>query len=168
MAHGESDGADGGAGEALDAANQATEIAGTEVGEDVRGGDAALPWLLGSGWTRRTTMRSFWIGRRGEWWSVAVAMASGGDGDSRVARGRESGEGERGSREREEVEGVEGVSVASRGSRGGCHGEAGGGGLRVRACVRCPSSWQRRKKTRGEEEVGWAGSSGLGCWWATR
>jgi len=43
----------------------------------------------------RTTLRSFWIGRRGEWWSVAVAMASGGDGDSRVARGRESGEGER-------------------------------------------------------------------------
>ena len=45
-------------------------------------------------------MRSFWIGRRGDWWSVAVAMASGGDGDSRVARGRESGKGERGSRER--------------------------------------------------------------------
>ena len=88
MAHSESDGADGGAGEALDAANQATEIAGTEVGEDVRGGDAALPWLLGSGWTRRTTMRSFWIGRRGEWWSVAVAMASGGDGDSRVSSGK--------------------------------------------------------------------------------
>ena len=51
--------------------------------------------------------------------------------------------------------GGEGVSVASRGSRGGCHGEAGGGGLRVRACVRCPSSWQRRKRTRGRRR--WAG-----------
>ena len=36
-----------------------------------------------------------------------MAMANGGNGDSRVARGRESGEGERVSREREAVEGVE-------------------------------------------------------------
>jgi len=43
VAHDESDGADGGAEEALDAANQATEIAGTKVEEDVRDGDAALP-----------------------------------------------------------------------------------------------------------------------------
>jgi len=79
VAHGESDGADGGAGEALDAANQATEIAGTEVGEDVRGGDAALPWLLGSGWTRRTTMRSSEIRRGSEGVAVAAAVTNGGD-----------------------------------------------------------------------------------------
>ena len=69
-------------------------------------------------------------------------------------------------REREEVEGVEGVSVASRGSRGGCHGEAGGGGLRVRACVRCPSSWQRRKKTRGRRR--WLGRGRSRAGWAAR
>ena len=85
-----------------------------------------------------------------------------------VTRGRENRGGGGGPERERGGAGGEGGSVASRGSRGGCHGEAGGGGLRVRACVRCPSSWQRRKKTRGEEEVGWAGSSGLGCWWATR
>ena len=68
------------------------------------------------------------------------------------------------SREREAVEGVEGSSVASRGSRGGCHGEAGGGGLRVRACVRCPSSWQGGRRQGGGVEMGWAGQVGLvGC-----
>ena len=164
MAHGESDGADGGAGDALDAANQATEIAGTEVEEDVRGGDAALPWLLGSGWTRRTTMRYFWIGRRGEWWSVAVAMASGGDGDSRVARGRESGEGERGSREREAVEG----------GRGRLRGVARGSGRLPRRSRRWPASARVRparscfvrwhgKKTGEGGQVGWAaGGAGPG------
>ena len=85
MAHGESDGADGGAGEALDAANQATEIAGTEVEEDVRGGDAALPWLLGSGWTRRTTMRSSGIRRGSEGVAVAAAVTNGGDEPIRVS-----------------------------------------------------------------------------------
>ena len=159
MAHGESDGADGGAGEAVDAANQATEIAGTEVGEDVRGGDAALPWLLGSGWTRRTTMRSFWIGRRGEWWSVAVAMASGGDGDSRVARGRESGEGERGPERERRSRGVEAVFVASRGGRGGCHGEAGGG-RRRRACVQHAAASCAGTGRRQEKGARWAGPLG--------
>ena len=65
--------------------------------------------------------------------------------------------------------GGEGGSVASRGSRGGCHGEAGGGGLRVRACVRCPSSWQRRKRTRRRRR--WAGPARWGSWagwWAAR
>ena len=92
MAHGESDGADGGAGEALDAANQATEIAGTEVEEDVRGGDAALPWLLGSGWTRRTMMRSSGIRRGSEGVAVAAAVTNGGDDGVRPF----AGEGNRG------------------------------------------------------------------------
>ena len=84
-------------------------------------------------------------------------MASGGDGDSRVARGRESGEGERGSREREAVEGVEGVSVASRGSRGGCHGEAGGGVGALGRAPRLASAYWQRKTTSGEVDgLGWA------------
>ena len=97
MAHGESDGADGGAGEALDAANQATEIAGTEVGEDVRGGDAALPWLLGSGWTRRTTMRSLWTWRKAEGVALgtAAAVAFGCVREREQRRGRSSGVSER-------------------------------------------------------------------------
>ena len=94
MAHGESDGADGGAGEALDAANQATEIAGTEVEEDVRGGDAALPWLLGSGWTRRTRedRQSSGIRRESEGVAVAAAVTNGGDDGVRPF----AGEGNRG------------------------------------------------------------------------
>ena len=68
MAHGESVDADGRAGEALDATNQAAGIAGTEVEEDVRDGDAVLPRLLGSVWTKRTTMRSLWTWRKGEGW----------------------------------------------------------------------------------------------------
>ena len=161
MAHGESDGADGGAGEALDAANQATEIAGTEVEEDVRGGDAALPWLLGSGWTRRTTMRSFWIGRRDEWWSVAVAMASGGDGDSRVARGRESGEGERGSREREAVEGVE----ASPWRREGV-GEAATAKQEVAGALRARATPRLCLLAEEEEDKEGGGLGRLGGGWA--
>ena len=88
--------------------------------------------------------------RGGRWSWLRRAALSGAFGDEREGEQRRR----RGSREREAVEGVEGVSVASRGSRGGCHGEAGGGGLRVRACVRCPSSWQ------GGRRQGWL------RWWA--
>ena len=77
MAHGESAGADGGAGEALDATNQAAGITSTEVEEDVRDGDAVLPRLLGSAWTKRTTMRSSGTRRRGEGVALATGTAIG-------------------------------------------------------------------------------------------
>ena len=89
MAHGESDGADGGAGEALDATNQAAGIADTDVEEDVRDGDAVLPRLLGSAWMKKTTMRSSRSHRQGEGWPVAAVVASGVDGSTRWCCGSE-------------------------------------------------------------------------------
>ena len=96
MAHGESAGADGGAGEALDKTNQAAGIASTEVGEDVRDGDAVLPGLLGSVWMKRTTMRSLWTWRKGEGVALGTAAANVGGGRFRVrARENRGGEGAR-------------------------------------------------------------------------
>ena len=77
MAHGESAGADGGAGEALDKTNQAAGITGTEVGEDVRDSDAVLPRLLGSAWTKRTMMRSSGTRQRGKGVALATGTAIG-------------------------------------------------------------------------------------------
>ena len=104
MAHSESAGADGGAREALDKTNQAAGIAGTEVGEDVRDGDAVLPRLLGSAWTKRTTMRSFLVRRRSVGCTVAAVNGVGGDElrsgctGERAEEGEEHGESERRSR----------------------------------------------------------------------
>ena len=96
MAHSESAGADGGAREALDKTNQAAGIAGTEVGEDARDGDAVLPRLLGSAWTKRTTMRSLWTWRKGDGVALGTAAANGGGGRFRVrAREDRGGEGAR-------------------------------------------------------------------------
>ena len=85
-------------------------------------------------------------------------MASGGDGDSRVARGRESGEGERVQRVRKRSEGTRGVVVASLGRPG----EAGGG-------VRWPCARRHALILLAEEEGDReGGGAGLGRWrsWA--
>ena len=58
-AHRESDGGLSGLRDSLMVTNQAAGITGTEVEEDVRDGDAVLPRLFGSAWTRRAKMRSF-------------------------------------------------------------------------------------------------------------
>ena len=50
---------------------------------------------------------------------------------------------------------VMGVSVARFEGPGGCHGEAGGGGLYVRACDFASAYWQRLKMTT-MPLVGWA------------
>ena len=91
--------------------------------------------------------------------SSSVAAAPFGRGREREQRGIGT-EGE--IRESERVRGaawrLQGVVEASR--------EAGGGrGAWPRAPGACPSSWQRRKRTK-EEEVGWA-ALGRSCW-ATR
>ena len=57
-AHRESNGGLSGLGDGLMVTNQAAGIAGTEVEEDVQDGDAVLPRLFGSAWTRRAKMRS--------------------------------------------------------------------------------------------------------------
>ena len=58
-AHRESDGGLSRLGDGLMVTNQAVGIASTEVEEDVRDGDAVLPRLFGSAWTRRAKMWSF-------------------------------------------------------------------------------------------------------------
>ena len=78
MTHGDDEGTLGEVGDGPEPANLTKMAGGSEV-EDVRGGDAALPWLLGSGWTRRTTMRSSGIRRGSEGVAVAAAVTNGGD-----------------------------------------------------------------------------------------
>ena len=163
MAHGESDGADGGAGEALDAANQATGIAGTEVEEDVRGGDAALPWLLGSGWTRRTMMRSSGIRRGSEGVAVAAAVTNGGDDGVRPFAG-EGNRGEGGVPERERDD--RGGSRPSSWRREGV-GEAATAKQEVAGVGARASSTQLLRALAREEDRR-RGPGGLGRWgsWA--
>ena len=55
--------------------NQAAGITSTEVEEDVRDGDAMLPRLFGSAWTRRAKMQSSGSRRGSE--GVVVAATNG-------------------------------------------------------------------------------------------
>ena len=80
---------------------------------------------------------------------MAVVMASGGDGDSRAARGRESGEGERVQRVRKRSEGTRGVVVASLGGRGGRAGDGEFDGDDGRSPKRGTATWRRCRASGG-------------------
>ena len=84
--------------------NQAAGIAGTEVEEDVRDGDAVLPRLFGSAWTRRAKMRSSGLPRGSEGVVVAAVNGVGVLWLVRSAMG-ERAEGRKRLRARERVEG---------------------------------------------------------------
>ena len=135
MAHVGTSRVDDEVGEVLEPANRLRSHRRPEV-EDEAGDDVAgLPWSHASVCSSTASWWSSspcWLGG---WWPMAMATAT---ACSRGSQGRE------GKREPEEGGAVQrewgergealGVSVASRGCRGGCHGEAGGGGLRVCAC----------------------------------
>ena len=113
-------------------AGESTTAAVKAEDEDGDGGDAAgLLRSRASVCSSTESWRSSWWCWLGGWWLIAMATT--------MACSRAHGKRGRGSQRRGERGEALGVSVASRGCRGGCHREAGGGGLCVRACARATS-----------------------------
>ena len=99
---------------------------------------------------------------------VAAANGVGGDGCVRESEREEVEERNEGEGE---SEGVQGVALASSRRDEGEPGRLGGRRWpgRVRARVgRTRVLLTEEEGDRGVAVAGWAGSGGLGCWWATR
>ena len=137
VAHRESNGGLSRLRDGLMVTNQAAGIAGTEVEEDVRDGDAVLPRLFGSVWMRRAKMQSSGS-RRGSKGVVVAAVNGVGAlrlvrsamGERAEGRGEVVSKGERG-------QGSLGVSRRE--------GEAGGGKQELEPAA-CAGALSRRQQ----------------------